>query len=323
MSKPELKELHDTCICVLGLGYVGLTLAVTLADAGFVVQGVEVRDDLVNGLNNGSAHFSEPGLQHRLKRAINSGMLKCFSEIPVSERKRIFIVTVGTPLSIDGVSRTDMITNVAHDVASALSDGDLVIMRSTVKLGTTRKVFKPILDDAGKSYDLAFCPERTLEGKALVELRHLPQIVGGITSQAAVRASQFFQFITPTVIRVSSVETAEMIKLVDNVSRDVMFGFANEVAAACDATGVSATEVITAGKLGYPRTNIPQPGPVGGPCLEKDPHIFAESLDEHGYRPSITLAARSLNEKQPENTIKFIKSIEEKVFSKSSSVHDS
>jgi nucleotide sugar dehydrogenase len=142
-----------------------------------------------------------------------------------------------------------------------------------------------------------------LEGRALLELSQLPQIVGGMTPSATVRAAQVFQFLTPTVVRVSDVETAEMIKLVDNAQRDVAFGYANEVARACDAMGISTAEVISAGKLGYPRTNLPMPGPVGGPCLEKDPYIFAEGLREHGMEPVITMAARKLNEALPEESV--------------------
>ena len=143
-------------------------------------------------------------------------------------------------------------------------------MRSTVKIGTTRNLVHPVLEASGKRFDLAFCPERTVEGQALEELRWLPQIVGGETLDVTVRAGQLFQFLTPTVVRVSSVETAEMVKLVDNSQRDVHFAYSNEVARVCDVIGISAAEVIQAGKRGYPRTNLPMPGPVGGPCLEKD-----------------------------------------------------
>jgi UDP-N-acetyl-D-mannosaminuronic acid dehydrogenase len=137
-------------------------------------------------------------------------------------------------------------------------------------------------------------------------LRQLPQIVGGMSISAAVRASQLFQFITPTVVRVNDIETAEMIKLIDNAQRDVAFAYANEVARACDAIGVSAIEVIQAGKLGYPRTNLHIPGPVGGPCLEKDPHILMEGLRELGVELEITKAARLINERQPTETVEFI-----------------
>lgn len=296
-------EFRDRSVCVVGLGYVGLTLAVAMADAGFHVTGAEIRESVLAMLARGEPHFHEPGLAEKLRRTIASGALRCLKNIPADYAGSTFIITVGTPLGANGYARLDMIENVSREVASRLKKGDLVIMRSTVKLGTTRKVVTPILDTAGVPYELAFCPERTLEGRALVELRQLPQIVGGMTASASVRAAQIFQFLTPTVVRVSDVETAEMIKLVDNAQRDVAFAYANEVARACDAVGVGAAEVIKAGKLGYPRTDLPMPGPVGGPCLEKDPHILCESLRELGLEPEITMAARRLNERQPEEVI--------------------
>src|SRR5205814_1352996 len=113
----------------------------------------------------------------------------------------------------------------------------------------------------------------------------------------------------PTVVRVSNVATAEMIKLIDNSRRDLMFGYANEVARMCDALGISAAEVIRSGRFGYTRTDIPMPGPVGGPCLSKDPHILAESLEFVGIRPEITLAARKVNERQPDEIVQFIREL--------------
>lgn len=296
MLIPE--NYRDRQVCVMGLGYVGLTLATVMADVGFDVLGVEIRDEVVDLLNRGEPHFHEPGLGEKLKTVQRLGRLTVVKHIPKGCGARVFIITVGTPLGADGRVRMDMIESVSREVASHLKDGDMVVMRSTVKIGTTRNVVVPILAEAGVSYDLAFCPERTLEGQALLELRRLPQIVGGVTIDANVRASQLFQFITPTVVRVSGAETAEMIKLVDNAQRDVQFAYANEIARLCDAIGISAAEVIGAGKLGYPRTNLPLPGPVGGPCLEKDPYILAEGLAPFGVEPEITLTARRLNERQ-------------------------
>lgn len=302
----DISEYTDKNICILGLGYVGLTLAVAMANAGFNVLGVEVRDSVLKLLNQGEAHFHEPGLAECLRQVIGDGRLKFSKDIPHNWHGNVFIITVGTPLSSSGRSRLDMIENVSHQVGRQLKKNDLVIMRSTVKLGVTRKIVMPILDQAGCNYELAFCPERTLEGNALAELRSLPQIVGGLTHSAGVRASQLFQFLTSTVVTVSDVETAEMIKLIDNAQRDVAFAYANEVALACDAIGISAAEVIRAGKLGYPRTNLPMPGLVGGPCLEKDSHILAEGLIELGIRPEITLSARKLNEMQPAMIVDYL-----------------
>jgi len=251
-------------------------------------------------LARGEPHFHEPGLVEQLKPAIDSRRLMVAKHIPADCPASVFIITVGTPLGAEGRVRLDMIENVTREVAGRLKDGDMVVMRSTVKLGTTRNLVRPILQASGRRFDLAFCPERTLEGQALSELRTLPQIVGADSFAANVRAAQLFQFITPTVVSVSSAETAEMVKMVDNAYRDVSFAYANEIARVADAVGISAAEVIRAGKLGYARTNLPLPGPVGGPCLSKDPHILVEGAAEFGVTPEITITARRVNERQPE-----------------------
>ena len=288
----------DRTVCVIGLGYVGLTLAVTMAEVGFEVVGVETREDIVESLTAGKLHFHEPGMTEMLQRAQTAGALRVHRTIPPACSARVFIITVGTPLDDAGRVRLDMVSNAAREVAEHLGDDALVVLRSTVRLGVTRTLVEPILRATGRRFHLAFCPERTVEGQALAELRWLPQIVGGYDYDSTVRAAQLFQFVTPTVVKVSTLEVAETIKLVDNVQRDVIFGFSNEVARVCDAVGVNATEVIQAGKLGYPRTNLFMPGPVGGPCLSKDPYIFIEALRSYGIVPEIAQSARAGNERQ-------------------------
>jgi nucleotide sugar dehydrogenase len=296
-------SLRDRNVCVMGLGYVGLTFAVAMADVGFNVHGVEIRETVVRDLLQGRPHFHEPGLAGRLARVLNSKRLSVSQHIAGGPEASVYVVTVGTPLGDDGKVRVAMIVNVVREIARHLKDGDMVMMRSTVELGTTRKIVKPILDATGRRYDLVFCPERTLEGQALRELRELPQIVGGHDPESRIRAAQVFQFLTPTVVQVSGLETAELIKLVDNAQRDVHFGLSNEVARIADAIGVSAVEVIRAGKLGYPRTQLPMPGPVGGPCLEKDSYILANGLKGLGISPEIIMSARRTNERQPAEVV--------------------
>ena len=295
----NIKTYRDHSVCVMGLGYVGLTLATVMAEVGFKVVGVEIREDIVEKLNKAEPHFFEPGLKDRLKKTLANGNLSIEKNIPHQTNISVYIITVGTPLNNGRQVRNDMIENVCREVSMNLTSDDLVVIRSTVKIGTTKSVVLPILNQSNVNFELAFCPERTLEGQALAELRKLPQIVGGLTPSASVRASQLFQCLTPTVVRVSDVETAEMIKLVDNASRDVSFAYANEIACICSAIGISAAEVISSGKLGYSRTNLPIPGLVGGPCLEKDSHILVESLKEFGVIPRITLTSRKINESQP------------------------
>jgi len=299
-------NFSDKSVCIMGMGYVGLTLATVMAEVGFDVIGIEIRDDVLEMLDRGEPHFHEPGLAQRLKRLVQRRRIKFSKHIPENCSASVYIITVGTPLDTSGKIRTDMIENVSREVSRTIKKGDMVIMRSTVKLGTTRNVVLPILNESGVTFDLAFCPERTLEGQALAELRRLPQIAGGYTLPSTIRAAQMFQFLTPTVVRVADIETAEVVKMVDNTQRDVHFAFSNEVARICDAVGISAAEVVRAGKLGYARTNLPMPGPVGGPCLEKDPHILAEGLQEYGIQPEISLAARRVNERQPEEVIGYL-----------------
>ncbi len=291
---------------VVGLGYVGLTLATVMAEVGYRVLGVERRTEVVDRTNAGLPHFTETGLEDALGRVTRSGGLIARDSFFEDVTCDVYIITVGTPLSGDGVARLDMIEAATREVAENMADGALVILRSTVKIGTTRNVVMPILQASGKSFEIAMCPERTLEGKALQELRELPQIVGADTQSAADRASAVFRKLTSTVIQVASPETAEILKLVDNTFRDVRFAFANEVARVCDAFGVNAYEVITAGKLGYERTNVPLPGLVGGPCLEKDPHILAQSARDRGIDLEITQAGRLVNERQPRETVGFV-----------------
>ena len=142
-----------------------------------------------------------------------------------------------------------------------MPEDSLVIYRSTMQVGTARNIVKPILESYGKSFRLAVCPEkRTLEGKALEELRFLPQIIGGFDDIAKERATKIFDKITEKTISVSSPETAEVIKLVDNTYRDVQFAFGNEVASFYnDIDGVNAGEVVRLGKMGYERTNVASP----------------------------------------------------------------
>ena len=300
-------DFSDKKVCVLGLGYVGLTLAVAMARAGFSVHGLEVQKKVITSLNKGKAHFWEKNLDINLNQAIKNGNFTFSEGLNKSIDASVYIVTVGTPLDSNNLARLDMIKNSVEQISNHMNDGALVILRSTVKIGTARNIIIPILEETGKNFEIAVCPERTLEGQALEELNSLPQIIGSDSQSTLFRAGKVFNFLTPTILRVNSLETAEVIKLVDNTYRDVMFGFANEVARLCDAVGISAHEVIKSGKLGYERTNVASPGPVGGPCLEKDPHILAESARSYGIDLDITPASRRVNERQPLEVVNFIK----------------
>lgn len=308
MNMNELKNLtsNDLNVCILGLGFVGVTLAAVMADVGFKVMGIEMRDEVIKQLSSGHSCFFEPGLSTRLTKHLKNGSLEIHKQIPNDCSSTVYIITVGTSLNESKEINLNCIKNICHQIVPHLKDGDLIIVRSTVKLGTTRSIIDPILKKTGKRYEIAVCPERTVEGQALDELRTNPQIIGANDQFTRSRASQIFQSMTPTIVTVSDWETAEMIKLVDNAKRDVHFAFANEVAAACDFAGLSADEVIRLGQFGYVRGGIAQPGPVGGPCLSKDSHILVQSMQKFGMFPKMISAARQIHEEQPEQVAKFL-----------------
>ena len=293
----EMTERNN--VCIVGMGFVGLTLAVVMAEAGHNVIGVEINKDTVEKLKSGQAHFFETGLEKRLKRVISSRKLHITRDIKESEGYNYFIITVGTPLDNTGNPRLDIVKRAVVEVTSVMKDEAVVILRSTVRLGTTRNVILPILEESRMRFHLAFCPERTIEGNALAELNQLPQICGGRNSEDAWLASQLFQTITPTTIRVSSIEAAELVKLLDNSYRDLTFAFGNEVALMCEAVGLDSKEITEAGNLGYSRTNIAKAGLVGGPCLEKDPHILVHGLADYNFKPTLIASGRKLNEDLP------------------------
>jgi UDP-N-acetyl-D-mannosaminuronic acid dehydrogenase len=289
------KKVPKDNIVVIGLGYVGLTLAAHFLKCGARVHGVEVRNEILDLLAQGEPGFHEPGLSQILRAGISSGNFTFSNEILEFQSRVVFVITVGTPLKNGSEPNMDNISNATNQVAAFLKDDDLVILRSTVKLGTTAKIVLPMLNRTGKIFKLAFCPERTLEGSALSEIEELPQIVGGISSESTRYAAKFFSSYSSKVVEVSNAETAELIKLTDNMQRDVTFAIANEVAFASIKHGIRAREVIQRGKEGYKRTNLAASGPVGGPCLEKDSWIFAKSFELNQEQNSLAIAARKRN----------------------------
>lgn len=307
-------DYQDRFVCIVGLGYVGLTLAVVMAEAGFKVTGIERNPEIVKLVNSGKAHFLETGLDARLAIQVRKGNLIAFETLADADPDvSVYILTVGTPL-VNTTKRVnlDAMVSVSEEISARLKPDDLVILRSTVRIGVSRDLVKPILDKRGVPYRLAFCPERTLEGKALSELVSLPQIVGGLDDASSLRAGQLYGFLSPTIVRVSSLEAAEMIKLVNNTQRDLMFAFANEVAGYCDSVRISAPEVIQSANIGYARSALAKPGPVGGPCLEKDPYILSEGVSMVGGVAGLALLGRDINESLPSDTIAFSKTVLDK-----------
>lgn len=289
--------------CVLGLGYVGLTLAVTLYECGMRVYGVDVDRNIVKGINDARPHFYENGLVSLLEKQTREGF-KCSDSIPEDDHITTYIVAVGTSVK----NRTpvfDEVESSAKHIGNVLKKGDLVILRSTVPVGTTRDRVRPILEKhsglkAGRDFSMAFAPERTVEGDALQELRTLPQIIGGIDKKSALRAQALFELFSPECIVLDYLEEAEMVKLLNNTYRDFNFAFANEFSRVCDAFNLDTNTIIHAANKAYLRNKIPEPSPgVGGYCLSKDPHILRWSAEQRGYKTKLSHLGRSVNESMP------------------------
>jgi nucleotide sugar dehydrogenase len=261
---------------VVGLGYVGATLAVTLAARGRRVVGVERDRAIRDQLGGMRSHVHEAGLE--LIEAVQSGMLTVTGEVPDAPRIDTYVICVGTPVDDAGAPDLSQVESAMRLLAPHLRDGDLVVLRSTVPVGASRRLMAEL--PPGKDVELAFCPERTAQGVAVHELRTLPQIVAGSTPHAVRRAGDLFRILTPDIVEVSSFETAEIAKLACNSFRYTVFAFANELARLCEHVGVSANEARHAAMSGYARGAIPRPGPVGGPCLPKDTLILAGAFPE-------------------------------------------
>jgi len=285
-------------VCVLGLGYVGLTLAVVLAERGFQVVGVEVSQPLAEAINQGDPHFHEDGLKGTLNRTLGL-TLKVTTQVP-QEPQDAYIIAVGTPITKDGRNPIlDYLVRATQSILPHLRDETLVVVRSTVPVGCTRGVVLPLLQSTGRRVSVAYCPERTAEGVALRELRELPQVIGGLDEESVRKAQELFRKITPIIMQVSSLEAAEAIKLFNNAYRDLTFAFANQMAIAWGELGLDPVELTQAANFGYPRSHIPVPGFVGGTCLDKDPFLLLHSVRDGSSIPTLVRLSREINSSLP------------------------
>ena len=286
-------------IGIIGLGYVGLTLAVAASSKGIDVYGVEVNEYIRECLNDNHAHFYEPGLDSLIKRN-NNRTLHIVDVFPKDIMYDAFIITVGTPLQ-EGEKKPDFqyIKSALKTIEHVYDGNQLIILRSTVSVGTTRKVVLPFLADmCGKEEKdilVSMCPERTLEGRAVDELTHLPQIISGNNIESIEMSQKLFRRMTPCVVEADSLEEAELIKLYCNTYRDMTFAIGNAFCIAAQEFKVDGLSAIEHANYGYERSNIAKPGFVAGPCLEKDAYILINNMPDCDSKEFI-LSARRFNE---------------------------
>ncbi len=303
-DKSLLVDARSRNVCVLGLGYVGLTLSLSLSEAGFYVYGYDIDQNLVKKIQSGYSPFFEEGVDSHLNRYLNKRFL------PVTNltdtEVDTYVVAVGTPVNLETKSpNIGYIENVVETIGKMLKPGDLVVLRSTVPVGTTRNVVTPLLSKMsklkiGKEFFVAYAPERTIEGRAITELKELPQIIGGHDKKSTMLVNRLFQEVTPTILDVGSLEGAEMVKILNNTFRDVKFAYANEMAQIGKELGLDTVKLIRAANLGYVRDTIPVPSPgVGGACLTKDPYLLIDSCRTIEKQPSLVKLSREINEAMP------------------------
>ncbi len=289
-------------IGVAGLGYVGLTLGLTLADLGFKVVGVDINAKTRSIIKEKKSPFYEEGIDALLSDHVGKKFIVS-ENFEGANRCDVYFIAVGTPIGEDNIPNLSYLEEATRNIGKVLKRGDIVILRSTVPLGTTRNSIVPLLEAVsglrgGEDFFAVFAPERTIEGQALAELRTLPQVIGGINQASSNLAASIFSTMTKSLAIVDSTEEAEVVKLINNTYRDVTFAFANEVSMVCQKWKIDTNKVIEAANMGYARSNVPKPSPgVGGYCLVKDPLIFAHGARVAGYEPKLFEYARAVNER--------------------------
>ncbi len=302
-------------IGIIGLGYVGLTLGIAAADNGVTVYGTEISDHIKSCLRENKAHFYEPGLNNLIRRH-NGRDFFVVEEFPGDVEFDAFIITVGTPLTDEVVNNVkqpnfDYIRSALKSIKPVYNGDQMIILRSTVSVGTTRNVVMPFLSElCGRQQDdirVGMCPERTIEGKAIYELTHLPQIISGNNDTAVDIAQRLFRQITPFVIKAGSIEEAELVKLYCNTYRDMTFAIGNAFCMAAQKFGVNGIDAILHANEGYGRSNIAYPGFVAGPCLEKDAYILINNMPDCDSKDFI-LAARKYNESLEDMVVEWVES---------------
>lgn len=230
---------------------------------------------------------------------------------PPTESFDAFIITVGTPLYSNSIKPNfESISAAIKSLLPVYDGSQLVIIRSTVSVGTTRKIVLPLLAElSGKNPEELFvsmCPERTVEGKALRELKTLPQIISGNNQMAIDMARRLFEKISPYVIEAKSLEEAELAKLYCNTYRDINFSVGNAFCLAAQKFGVDGASVINLANEGYSRAGISRPGFVAGPCLEKDAYILTDNMPDCASKNFI-LAARKISESLEDLVVDWVK----------------
>lgn len=300
-------------VCVLGLGYIGLPTSAVLANRGVSVLGVDICERTVDGINAGMTRMIEPDLDAIVRIAVEDGFLKTSMKCEPAD---VFIIAVQTPFKNDREPDLSYIRSAANMIAPVIKEGDLVVLESTSPVGTTEKVSDwlqaerpdlhfPTRTSKGADVFISHCPERVMPGKILQEIISNSRIIGGITSDCAVKAKELYSLFVEGDCVLTDSRTAELAKLAENAFRDTNIAYANELSMLCNKLNIDVWHLIELANH-HPRVNILQPGPgVGGHCIAVDPWFMVHSA------PEITPLIRTAREVNLRKTDHVVSQIED------------
>ena len=302
--KQKIRERSVT-LGVVGLGYVGLPLAVEKAKAGFRVIGFDVQSKKVEMVNRGHNYIGDV-VDQDLEKIVKNGYLRATSDFAAVASCDCVCIAVPTPLDSHQQPDISYVRASVESIMPHMHKDMLIVLESTTYPGTTEELIKPILEksglECGKDFFLAFSPERVDPGNALYKTKNTPKVVGGITPECTDIAATLYEAVLEAPVqRVSSPAVAEMEKILENTYRNVNIGLINEIAILCDRMGINVWEVIDAAKSKPYGFQAFYPGPgLGGHCIPLDPYYLSWKAREFGFHTSMIEASMVINDRMPE-----------------------
>ena len=308
MKEYLLKKINDREIIVgvVGLGYVGLPLAVEKAKAGFKTIGFDVQQEKVNLVNQGVNYIGDV-VDSELKELVKSGILSATTDFSFIKDVDFIAICVPTPLDNHQQPDISFVKKSTEAISKYLRKGTMVVLESSTYPGTTEELVKPILEHGsglicGTDFYLGFSPERVDPGNSVYHTKNTPKVVGAIGEDATeVIATMYRAVLDGDIHEVSSPAVAEMEKILENTYRNINIGLVNEICILCEKMGISAWEVIDAAKtkpFGY-QAFYPGPG-LGGHCIPLDPYYLTWKAREYGFHTSMIENSMIINDKMPE-----------------------
>ena len=290
-------------VAIVGAGYVGMPLAQVFADAGKTVVLVDVNQEVVHGVNRGESHIGDVD-SDVLKALVDSGQVSATSDYDVLTEAAAILIALPTPLSTHREPDLSIVEGAVRQIATRLRKGQLVVLESTTYPGTTRERLQPILESsglkAGTDFYLAFSPERVDPGRTDWTTKNTPKLVGGLTPACTERAAELYRAAVDTVVPLSSPETAEMTKLLENIFRAVNIALVNELAQLCERMELDVWEVVeAAGTKPFGFMSF-KPGPgLGGHCIPIDPFYLTWKAREFDFYTEFIDLAGKVNANMP------------------------